>query len=83
MKGQKPVPPVTFTCKEAAQRHRGTKRRDLARLCLYGEYLRDKYGGEEKVPITELRRRRYLFAKKCGKSWQIPVKELDRLFLGR
>lgn len=77
------VPPVTFTCNEAAQRHRGMTPREFIRLCNTGKKLLEKYGGEDRIPLLERRNTKYLLAEKVGKYWHIPKTELDRLFLGR
>ncbi|KAF0218827.1 MAG: hypothetical protein FD174_2610 [Geobacteraceae bacterium] len=69
----------SVTCAKAAERHPGVEERNLARMCLRGEWLVKKYGKREKVPPKEAAKA--LFAKKVGRCWQIPVDELDRVFL--
>lgn len=77
------IAPATFTTEEAVKRHRGVDRTMVVRMCNRGEYLRLKYGGREKIPLAEIRRKPTLFAVKVGRCWQIPVQELDRVFLGK
>jgi hypothetical protein len=73
------IAPRTMTAIEAAKRHPGTEERHFARMCLKGEAFRKKYGSIDKVPPAESRKA--LFAVKVGRGWQIPVEELDRVFL--
>lgn len=79
MAPKKKIVPVTLTCEEAAKRHQGQEPRNIARMCLRGKALAKRYGGASRVPIRE--QQTAIFAKKVGKSWQVPVSELDRVFL--
>lgn len=74
------IKPETYSCKEAAARHKGTEPITFNRLCLRGQYLAKRYGGWSRVPEKE--KKTALNAKKVGRIWAIPVAELDRLFLG-
>lgn len=84
---QKPAPParliepVTVTCEEAARRHQGQTAVNIARMCLRGKYLAKRYGGASRVPAKDAAT--VIFAVKLGKWWQVPVSELDRVFLGK
>lgn len=76
------ITPATFTCQEATRRHRGNTATAIGRMCTRGAFLALRYGGPDKVPIREIRRKPCLFAVKVGRYWQIPVEELDRVFSG-
>ncbi|WP_136526822.1 hypothetical protein [Geomonas ferrireducens] len=76
---EKSIEQVTMTIKEAVERHKGVTARQFRKLCLRGKYLAKIHGGASRVPAKELNTA--LFAKKWGRDWQIPVAELDRLFL--
>ena len=76
---EKVIEGVTFTIKEAEARHTGVSAQKFRKLCLKGKFLTKFYGGASRVP-TKLRNTA-LFAKKVGRDWQIPIAELDRLFL--
>ncbi len=71
--------PVSYTCKEAAQRHKGFAQRQITLMCTRGLYLTNKYGNPKRIPKEELATA--LLARKVGKSWSIPTEELDRVFL--
>lgn len=75
------IQPVTMTCEEAALRHQGQEARNIARMCLRGRAVAKRYGGPSRVPSKEAAK--LIFAVKLGKSWQVPVSELDRVFLGK
>ncbi|WP_224957238.1 hypothetical protein [Geomonas subterranea] len=70
---------ATLTTKEAAERHKGVTALKLSKLCLRGKFLTKFYGGASRIPERE--KQTALFARKVGRDWQIPVSELDRLFL--
>lgn len=75
----KEIAPVTLTCEEAAKRHQGQDPRNFARMCLRGKALARQYGGASRVPARQAATA--LFGAKTGKYWNIPVSELDRVFL--
>lgn len=70
---------ATITCEEAAKRHQGVTPLKIARMCLKGQRLVKRYQAVSKVPEKE--KGNAIFAKKVGKSWAVPVAELDRVFL--
>lgn len=70
---------LTYTCQEAATRHKGTEPITFNRMCLRGQALAKRYGGWSKVPEKD--KRTALNAKKVNRIWAIPVAELDRVFL--
>ena len=72
------VEPVTMSCEQAADRH-GQEARNIARMCLRGKTLTKKYGGASKVP--EAQKKTAIFGQKVGKYWNVPVAELDRVFV--
>lgn len=72
---------VTMTCEEAAQRHQGVTRANIAHMCLLGKTLSRRHGGGSKIPAKDLAR--VIRAVKVGKSWAVPISELDRVFLGK
>jgi hypothetical protein len=76
---EKLIEAATMTTKEAAVRHKGVTPLQLSKLCLRGKYLAKMHGGASRVPAKE--RDTALFGKRVGRCWQIPVSELDRLFL--
>lgn len=75
------IDPVTLTCEEAARRHQGQTSLSIAKMCLKGKAIAKRYGGPSRVP--EKVAQTVLFAVKLGKRWQVPVSELDRVFLGK
>jgi predicted DNA-binding transcriptional regulator AlpA len=75
------IEPVTMTCTEAAQRHQGQTPLNIAKMCLRGKAMANRYGGPSRVPTKQAAA--VLFGRKVGRCWHIPVSELDRVFLGK
>ncbi|MCM0083950.1 hypothetical protein L4X63_20415 [Geomonas sp. Red32] len=76
----KEIEAVTMSCEEASRRHSGIPVTLFRKMCLRGYAMTKRYRGKGNVPDKVARS--VLFAQKVGRAWQIPLSELDRVFLG-